>query len=315
MVSVDLYVNETTKHAHYILPTSFGLERNHYDLALYALAVRNAARWAPAALPAPPGVRSDWDVLTDLVLRLYAEGGGRRDRKQAWLLRAARALGPERILDLLLRLGPYGRLRGGKMSLAHLRAHPHGVDLGPLEPRLRELIATNDRRIHLAPPLYLGDLARLDASLSRSLPDGALALIGRRHVRSNNSWMHNAERLVKGRDRCTLLMHPRDAETRGLSSGDRAEVTSRTGRVVAPVEVSADIAPGVVSLPHGWGHTRPDTRLAVAQRHAGVSINDLTDESCVDALSGTAALAGVEVRVARVEAVEHRANQPVVESA
>jgi anaerobic selenocysteine-containing dehydrogenase len=305
MVSIDLYRNETTRHAHLILPTSFGLERDHYDVALYAYAVRNAARFAPAVIDKPNGVRDDFDLLTDLGLRIHkARGrlsplGGRRRTAAALTLRGARALGMRRTLDWLLRTGPHGVLRGGRLSLkALLEDHPHGIDLGALEPRLVALLARG-RRIDVAPEAFTKDLPRLETALARPSPE--LVLIGRRQLRSNNSWMHNSLRLVKGRDACTLLMHPDDAERRALRTGDRVRVRSRVGAVVTRVEVSDTIGRGVVSLPHGWGHGRPNVALGIAREHAGASVNDVTDETFIDALSGTAALSGVEVDVVRIE--------------
>jgi anaerobic selenocysteine-containing dehydrogenase len=300
MVSIDLYRNETTRHANLILPTSFGFERDHYDLAFYALSVRNAARYAEPLLTPPPGVRPDWQVMLDLALRLDARGGGRQDRTLRWLFRGIRALGPARMLDLMLRFGPH------KLSLARLKREAHGLDLGPLEEQLPSVLATRDRRIAMAPSLFLDDVARLEGELSAAAADGAdegaLLLIGRRSLRSNNSWMHNSQRLVKGPEQCTLLMNPVDAAERGLSDGERVRVTSRVGALEVPLAVSADVGAGVVSLPHGWGHGRGGVALRVASAHGGASVNDLTDESAVDVLTGNAAFSGVRVRVARAEA-------------
>jgi anaerobic selenocysteine-containing dehydrogenase len=300
MVSIDIYRNETTRHAHLILPTSFGLERDHYDLAFYALAVRNVARYVQPILTPPPGVRHDWQVLLDLALGLHKKGGGRRDGKLIWLMRAIRRLGPRRVLDLLLRFGPHGRGVTGRkgLSLARLEAEPHGVDLGPLEPRLPEVLATPDKRMALAPQAFVDDVARLEAQLA--VEGGAsdqLLLIGRRQLRSNNSWMHNSQRLIKGPEACTLLMHPDDARARGLSDGERVQVRSRVGEIAVPLALSADIALGVVSLPHGWGHGADGVALRVAQTRAGASINDLTDDLRLDALSGNASFSGVPVTV------------------
>jgi anaerobic selenocysteine-containing dehydrogenase len=291
MVSVDLYRNETTRHANLILPTSFGFERDHYDLVFYVLAVRNAARYAEALMPTPAGVRGDFELLLDLALRIRRHGGGRRGRALGAAMRAARLLGGRRLLDLLLRFGPHG------LSLRKLGRHPHGIDLGALRPQLPARLCTPGKRLRLAPQIFLRDLARLEQSLEQA-PSG-LVLIGRRALRSNNSWMHNSVRLVKGPPGCVLLMHPEDAAERGLKSGARARVQSRVGSVEVPVGITADVARGVVSLPHGWGHTRDGTAQSVAAAHAGASLNDLTDELSVDALSGNAAFSGVPVTVAR----------------
>src|SRR5712671_2421245 len=293
MVSIDLYRNETTRHANLILPTSFGFERDHYDLVFYALSVGAAARNKKALVPAPEGVRGDFEVLIDLALSLRRHGGGRRGRMLGAMLRAARAVGERRLLDLLLRFGPH------RLSLRKLEQNPHGIDLGPLRPQLPGRLCTKDKRFHLAPEIFLRDLERLEAHLAQSPAD--LVLIGRRALRSNNSWMHNSLRLVKGPPGCVLLMHPEDAAERGLTSGSRARVASRVGSVEVPVGITADLARGVVSLPHGWGHTRDGAALGVASAHAGASVNDLTDEQSVDALSGNAAFSGVPVSVSRAE--------------
>ena len=293
MVSIDLYRNETTRHANLILPTSFGFERDHYDVVFYTLSVRNAARYVKPLVPAPPQVRGDFEVLLDLALRIRRHGGGRQGRMLGAVLRTVRAIGERRLLDLLLRFGPH------RLSLRKLERHPHGIDLGPLRPQLPARLCTKDKRLELAPPIFLRDLDRLEARLAQSPAE--LALIGRRALRSNNSWMHNSLRLVKGPPGCVLLMHPEDAAERGLRPGARARVESRVGSVEVPVGVTADVARGVVSLPHGWGHTRQGAALGVASAHAGASLNDLTDEQAVDVLSGNAVFSGVPVSVKRAE--------------
>jgi len=293
MVSIDVYRNETTRHANLILPTSFGFERDHYDLIFYALAVRNAARYVKALCAPPPGVRGDFQVLLDLALSIRRHGGGRPGRLQGAVLRTLRLLGERRMLDALLRLGPH------RLSLSKLASNPHGVDLGPLRPQLAARLKANKKRLQLAPPVFLGDLKRLEASLQREA--NGLVLIGRRALRSNNSWMHNSLRLVKGPPGCVLLIHPEDASARGLKAGERARVSSRVGSVEVPVGLSEDLARGVVSLPHGWGHGRAGTALSVAGQHAGASLNDLTDEQSIDALCGSAAFSGVPVSVSKAE--------------
>jgi anaerobic selenocysteine-containing dehydrogenase len=298
MVSIDLYLNETTRHAHLVLPPTFALERSHYDLVFHALAVRNTAKFSHALFPAPRDSRHDWQILLGLAARLDAARGRGRLRSRIKALFYS-FLGPDGILALLLRTGPHGAgfLPFAKgLSLRRLRRKPHGVDLGPLKPVFPGRLYTKTRRIELAPTPFVDDLKRLVLALGDS-PNGALTLVGRRELRSNNSWMHNCERLVKGRERCTLLMHPTDAGARGLVDGQRVRVGTRTGSVRAPLEVSEDMRPGVVSLPHGWGHERPGTRLRVASSRPGVSFNDLSDESLVDILSGTSRLNGVPVQV------------------
>lgn len=291
MVSVDLYRNETTRHADLILPASPPLARDEYPMVMQALAVRNIAKFSPALIP-EPGTRSDMDILLSLAAGIAARRGR---RSVSWAARAMRRLGSRRILDLALRTGPYGGWSG--LSVAALERSPHGVDLGPLKPNLRDRLLTEDKRIHAAPEVLLADVDRLDRALEDGTWDGdRLVLIGRRQLRSNNSWMHNQERLVKGADRCTLLMHPADAAARGIEGGEVC-VRTRVGEVRAPVHLSDEMMPGVVSLPHGWGHRHPGTAQSVAERRPGVSLNDLTDTERVDPLTGTAGFSGVAVEV------------------
>lgn len=297
MVSIDFYLNETTRHAHLILPPTFGLERDHYDLIFNLLAIRNTTKYSEPLFPRDSAARHDWEIfqgLTRRVLRLRPGGSTWRERVLAhWAT-------PKRILAAGLRLGPYGGrwnpLRHG-LTLSRLaRRHPHGLDLGELKPCLPRRLATPGRRINLAPEPLISDLDRLDDRLTPAEP-GRLLLIGRRDPRTNNSWMHNSRRLVKGPARCTLLMHPDDAGTAGLSDGQEVEVRSRTGAVQLALAVSDEMMQGTVSIPHGWGHGRPGTRLSVANDYPGISVNDLTDERLVDELCGTAALSGVPVTV------------------
>jgi anaerobic selenocysteine-containing dehydrogenase len=305
MVSVDFYINETTRHAHVILPPPSPLEHEHYDLAFYLLSVRNAAKFSPALFAPAPGALHDWEIFLGLHERL--ESGWRARLRLA----ALRRLGPEGLLDLALRTGPYGsgvRPFGRGLTLRRLKRHPNGLDLGPLVPVLPGRLRTREKRIDAAPEPLLSDLPRVRERLlggtptatndAAPPPDAALLLIGRRQLRSNNSWMHNYPRLVRGKNRCTLLIHPADAARRGIEDGAAVEVASRTGSITATAEVSDSIMPGVVSLPHGWGHARPGVQLQVASDHAGVSVNDVTDDHFVDTLSGNAALNGVPVRVA-----------------
>jgi anaerobic selenocysteine-containing dehydrogenase len=207
-------------------------------------------------------------------------------------------LGPETLLELALRTGPYGMRKGfGGLSLDKLRAAPHGIDLGPLESRLPKRLSTRDRKLQLAPKLYLDDVARLERAFAS--PPAGLVMIGRRHLRSNNSWMHNSERLVKGPPRCTIMIHPDDAAARGLVDGGTARVATSKGAIELPVEVTDTVMKGVVSVPHGWGHNRRGSRLSVASTVAGVSANDIIDPARIDVLSGTSALSGQPVEVTR----------------
>jgi anaerobic selenocysteine-containing dehydrogenase len=299
MVSVDFYVNETTRHAHLILPPTSPLEHDHYDVVFHLLAVRNTAKYSPALFSPTPGALQDWEIFNALTARLA------RKQPFGWLRSPARALAlrlasPRRLLDLGLRAGPYGRRSARRLSLRALEASPHGVDLGPLESCLPGRLYTKAKHIQLVPPQMVADLERLRAKLlggAPTLSEGALQLVGRRHLRSNNSWMHNSQRLVKGPVRCTLLMNPQDAAARGLANGQSVRVDSRVGSIPLPLEVSEEMMPGTVSIPHGWGHGRPGVQATVAVAHPGVSVNDLTDDQAVDALTGGAAFSGVPVYV------------------
>ena len=298
-VSIDFFINETSRHADIILPPVSPIERSHYDLALYLTAVRNVAKYSPPPFELDDEQYDDWEILTELSCRLAERRHGKLS-KQYVTARASQKAGPERVLDLGLRLGPYGKrfnpLSPG-LSLKTLRKNPHGVDLGPLQSSLPDRIPERHGAIDLAPELFVRDLERLQARFTDLGGDQKLLLIGRRHLRSNNSWMHNAQRLMKGKERCTLLIHPDDAGRIGVKSGDMVSISSRVGQVSAPAEVTDDMMAGVVSLPHGFGHDRDGVQLRVATSHPGVSINDLTDEQSID-VSGNAAFSGVPVTVA-----------------
>lgn len=298
-VAVDFYCNESTRHADLILPPVGPLSRPHYDLVFNALAVRNVARFSEPLYPPQPHERTDWQILMGLEARL-----SRKTSVAARMERAARsALGPLRILDYALRTGPYGRgLRPGGLSLAELRRHPSGIDLGPLVPQLPGRLRTPEKVVKLAPEVILADLPRLLALLEAAAPpaNASLRLIGRRELRSNNSWMHNSRRLVKGKPRWLLEMHPEDAAARDLVDGQTVEVRSRVGAVQVPVKTTDAVMPGVVCLPHGWGHGLPGVQLAVAQERPGANVNALTDPAELDDLSGNAVLNGVPVEVRAV---------------
>lgn len=289
MVSLDLAINETTRFADVILPSTTALERDHYDLVFNVLAVRNVARYGAPALPKPDGALHDWEILERLAMAL-AQKLGKAPKP---------SLPPRAFIEAGLRRGPYGQGSPEELSLEKLEANPHGLDLGPLAPSFPERLMTEDRRIHCAPPQLLEALARAQSELLAEAPVDQLLLIGRRHLRSNNSWMHNYDRLVRGKDRSALLAHPDDLARLGIAPGEQTKVTSRCGEVRIAVEATEDIMPGVVSLPHGWGHHRPGILAKIAAQHSGVSANDLTDELEVDAVSGNAALNGVVVKIQR----------------
>jgi anaerobic selenocysteine-containing dehydrogenase len=317
MVSVDPYLNETTRHARVILPPPPLTQRGHYDFAFSGLAVRNVAKYSPPLVPLAAGGVSESEILLRLALILGGQGAGADPAGLAdWLLdgemrrtlpdRDPAELRPaltgdtveERVLDFRLRTGAYGDgfgERGDGLSLARLREHPHGIDFGPLQPQLPEALRTTSGRIELAPATLLADVPRLLDAMGRRR-DG-LVLVGRRHLRSNNSWMHNVPTLVTGSNRCTLQLHPDDAKALGLVEGALARVTSAAGELEVPVEVTDRVAPGVASLPHGWGHDRPGARLSVAGRNPGVNVNVLADAGAVDPLSGNAVLSGIPVQV------------------
>jgi anaerobic selenocysteine-containing dehydrogenase len=323
MVSVDNWLNETTRHAHVILPGLSVLEQPHYDELIWSWAIRNAGKYSEPVFP-PPDRPHEWQILltlaalctgqkasdidiraidqlffAGLVAMLAAqEGSPVAGRDPGEILARAEGEGPERLLDFQIRTGPWGDGYGARpegLTLAKLREQPDGIDMGPLEPRLREVLRTKSGKVELAPEWITQDVPRLAGRLGRDEPD--LVLVSRRHVRSNNSWMHNVAPLMTGRDRCTLLVHPEDARRFGLEDGARARVRSAAGCVEVPVEVSDEMRPGVVCLPHGWGHDKPGTRLQVASAHAGVCNNLLAPGDLVDPISGNAVVNGIPVEV------------------
>ena len=293
MASVDMYINETTRHADIILPVATPVEGDHYPLLEAAMAVRNTARYAKAVVPVQGNVRHDWQVLLDLA--------GELGRKRGFLRRLGgpinallkRGLGSGKVLDLLFRLGPQ------KLRLRDLEARPHGIDFGPLEPRAAKILNTPRKAIDLLPELVANDVARVAEEIDEPFGagDAQLLLISRRTARSMNSWLHNTPVLVKGPNRCTLMMHPDDAAARKIAKGERVRLTSRVGEIVVDVAITDAMMPGVVCMPYGWGHDREGSKLSVASRHAGASMNDVMDEKLIDKVGGTAVLDGVPVRV------------------
>lgn len=285
MVSVDIYINETTKHANIILPPTSGLETSNYDVSFQTLAVRNTAKFSEACFEKTPEQRHDYEIFQELTRRL------RHGDYQPL------AEKPEQMVDFALQMGAYGKTG---LSLQMLKDQPSGVDLGPLQSVLPERLFTEDQKIDLAPEALLIDLERIAQKLANedtNNDDFPLLLIGRRQLRSNNSWMHNSKRLVKGGERCTLLLHPEDAQKYGINEGQMVAVDSPVGTIQIKAEIKDEIMPGVVSIPHGWGHARTGVKMTVAQAHPGVSINDLTLPNFVDQLSGNAAFSGVPVRI------------------
>ena len=295
MLSIDIYLNESSRYANIILPPLTALERPHYDLVFQALALRNGAKFSPPVFKPGRNQRSDLQIFTEL---------GWRMNNRRWLQRAVgwarkfmlQRLGSEWFIRHGLKRGPYSRT----LDLKKLKANPHGIDLGPLQPCLPERLFTHDKKIRLAPDVFVAEMGKLPAlpaaADASAGPQGFdLLLIGRRDPRTNNSWLHNSHRLVKGKNRCLALVNPADAETRGLRDGDMARVSSRVGSICIPVAVSEAIKPGVISIPHGWGHGADGIRLGIAQQHAGVNTNLLTDHLLLDGLSGNAVLNGIPV--------------------
>ncbi len=302
MVSVDLYVNETTRHANLILPPAWSLSEEHYDLFFALASLRNTVRRSPPVVAKRPGERHDWEILVALAERL---GGGPTGMPMAdKALRFAKRLGyrfsPRPTVAALLRSGAFGdgyRPWRKGLRLCDVDAAEHGIDLGPLASGAAHRVFHRDGRVRLAAEPFAAAFDELEGALHRAAPADELLLIGRRETRSNNSWMHNLPSLVSGRERCVLFLHPKDAEARRIGDGEEAILESRVHRGAVRVQLTPDVTPGVVSLPHGWGHAPAARWLRVAGRHAGVSINDWTDEADVEGVVGQSILNGVPVRL------------------
>ena len=323
MVSIDPYLNETTRHATVILPPPPPLARPHYDLSFYNLSIRNVANFSPPLMPVPQDGLLEWEIMLRLSSHLAGLGGDveafddvvcrqvvarevddpaspLKGRSVDELIAAlGDRRGPERLIDFALRAGAYGDGFGDHpdgISLDTLTDNPHGIDFGPLQPRLPGLLRTPSGKIELAPQPLLDDLGRLERALDEGVSSG-LTLVGRRHLRSNNSWMHNVPGLMTGRPRCTVLVHPEDAKGASVSDGQTVWLRSAHGEVQAVVEVDERMRPGVVSLPHGWGHDDGEIRLSVARQTPGVNVNLLASSTDTDPLSGNAVLNGIAVTV------------------
>ncbi len=287
LVSIDMYVTETSRHADYILPPCGPLENDHYPLLLAPMAVRNFAAYSPALLERAEDERKDWEIIAGLTAAINHAMG--KDTPEP--------VHPQVALDAMLKASSYD------LSLKQLKESPNGIDLGPLFPQLPERLCTPDKKIHCAPEECMKDLERFATDLANTqIPE--ITLIGRRHVRSNNSWLHNSRRLVKGPDRCTLMLHPDDAKNYNIQSDDMVRVSNHIGQVEIVAEVTDDVMKGVVSIPHGYGHARKGTKLSIAAERPGVSINDLTDPAEKDPLSGNAVLNGIPVQISKIEIVE-----------
>ena len=286
MVSIDIYLNETSRHADIILPPATGLEVDHYDLIFNALAVRNTAKYSPALFNPTTDARSDWQIFKTLTKRLDTS-------KKSWLQKMSfNWQTPNRLLNLALKTGPYGKLRNnrfnpGGLTLSKLKKHPHGIDFGPLKSVMPKLLFTADKKIDLAPADFISEVEAVgNYFFNGHYLQKPLVLISRRHLRSNNSWMQGIERLAGGSNKCTLQMNPHDAQANKLTDNAVVKVNSNTGSIEVTLEVTDSMMPGVVSLPHGWSNTE-----------RGASINNLTNETKIDKLSGNAAFSGIEVQV------------------
>jgi anaerobic selenocysteine-containing dehydrogenase len=278
MVSIDIYINETTRKADIILPPATGLEVSHYDVIFNILAVRNTAKYSAPLFPKSEGAKYDWEIFQTLAHLLSEQDG------------PLKLVPPEAKLDFGLKFGQ------SELSLEELRKNANGIDLGALKPCLPGRLFTGNKRLNLAPEILIKDLERVKIEETPTA-DFPFALIGRRHLRDCNSWLHNSEILVKGKNRCTLLINKSDAETLNLQNNQTVKVSSRIGAIELPAEITQTIAPGVVSIPHGYGHAREGVKLDTAKTRAGVSINDLTDHELLDELTGNAAFSNVRVRV------------------
>ncbi|WP_339719889.1 molybdopterin-dependent oxidoreductase [uncultured Paraglaciecola sp.] len=297
VVAVDFYITETSRHGNIILPPVTSLERDHYDVVFHNFAVRNSSKFSPAIFPAAESSKTDWQIYLGLAERLDKLNGLPTDRYQTLWQKE-----PKGVVDDLLKSGRY-RHEGELLSIDLLLKKPHGIDLGPLQPDLPEAIYHNDKQIHLCFDYFMTDLIRLDTHFfaTEQVNDGSLQLIGRRHLKTNNSWLHNSQRMVKGTNnglsRCTAQLHPDDANKHNILDQQMITVTSRVGQITLPVEITEKIMPGVISIPHGWGHNKKGSHWKTAEQHAGVSVNDLTDEMVLDELSGNAVLNGVPVTI------------------
>lgn len=280
MVSIDMFITETSRHADYILPPCGPFEKDYYPLFLAPIAIRNFTAYSPPLLPMSAGAKADWEIVADLTDSIEITRGDIPPPRVT----------PRQALATMIEGSSYD------MTLDEIEAQPNGVDLGPLYPQFPKRLKTHDKKIHCAPELCMENLAWFGKHLATHDP-AALVLIGRRHVRDNNSWLHNSHRLIKGPNRCTLLIHPEDAKAYGITNGEMTTVKNHIGEIQVVAQISNDVMPGVVSLPHGYGHGRKGTNWQIAQDHAGVSINDLTDPTQMDRLSGNAVLNGVAVEI------------------
>jgi anaerobic selenocysteine-containing dehydrogenase len=304
MVSLEPYLNATSRHADYILPPSIGLEHDSYPIISYATAIDNTAKYAAAAVAPPSGVRHDWETIRDMTLRLAARRARAAKSLEDVLIGIGGRFDPKGILRLLLDAGPYG-IRAAleparrRVTLRELESNPHGIDLGPHAPRLKALMGR--RRIDIAPVVLKPDIVRLhrlQRERNSETGEGELILVSRRQLRFMNTCLHNIEKLAAGPEQCVLEIHPEDASARSVSDGGRVVISTKNGVIETEARITDDVMPGVVSLPFGWGGRQPGTALSVSERHHGANVNNITDETLVDAVSGMSAFNGTLVRVA-----------------
>ncbi|GFD94392.1 oxidoreductase [Alteromonas sp. KUL156] len=314
MVAVDFYITETSRHADVILPPVTALERDHYDIVFHNFAVRNFAKYSEAVVDIDKDQLTDWQIYLSLAERLDALNGKSTAHYAALWVKQ-----PKGVVDDLLKAGLYGRnankykdadthsnetstaIPAEGLSIETLKAHPHGIDLGPLQPSLPHALFHEDKKIHLDFDYFMADLNRVNTHFfEKENQSQSMVLIGRRHIKTNNSWLHNSPRMVKGNNRCTLQLHPNDGAKYGIGDGDEVNVKSRVGQLTIEAEITDAIMPGVVSIPHGWGHNKKGIKLSVASQHPGVNTNILTDDLQVDELSGNAVLNGVPVILEKV---------------
>jgi anaerobic selenocysteine-containing dehydrogenase len=311
MVSIDFYLNETSRLADIILPPTGPFEHEQYDLIFNMLAVRNITKFSPPLFEQKSYMRSDnqiFKAITKRINKLKSKGNISAQIKSTALSMLGDYLTPERAVDLMLRTGPYGDgvkgllnpLPTKGLTLKKVKEQVHGIDLGPMQPRMPEILCTPDKRIALYPEVMVKDFERLQEHFGEDYKPDALTLISRRDLRTNNSWMHNSRRLVKGKNRCTLLVHPETAKQFCVTDGEIVKLSSRIGSIKVPAQLTENMMPGVVSLPHGWGHHREGMKISVASAHAGVSINDITDESRSDPVTGTSAFTGMPVTIEKI---------------
>jgi anaerobic selenocysteine-containing dehydrogenase len=283
MVSIDIYLNETSKYANIILPSTNGLETQHYDLVFHQLAIRNTAKLSEVLFEKDDNQKHDWQILNELTERIT----GKKN-----------SLTPEKILDSMFQFSSY---KDANLSVKKLKDNPSGIDLGALQPHLTKRIFTTDKKINISPKFFIDDLKRLDQELFNVVDEDKInfpfALIGRRHLRNNNSWMHNSELLMKGKNRCTVLMSSKDAKNLSITNHQQIRIISNVGSIELPVEISDEMKEGVLSIPHGFGHNREGTKIKLAEENAGESINDLTDDHKIDRLTGNANFSGTRVKV------------------